>query len=71
MCTGLSPKNAGFMPQSNVVRCVNFEKNSIAVEGIYSDGNEHGLEATVLVYKEIIMIWSELGALDNGQSGQN
>lgn len=59
------------MPQSNVVRCVNFEKNSIAVEGIYSDGNEHGLEATVLVYKEIIMIWSELGALDNGQSGQN
>lgn len=40
----------------------------MAVQEIYSAGNEHGLETPVLVCKEIIVIWNELGAVDNDPS---
>ena len=74
-CFGLSPKNIGkppsaFMPQNDIVRCMfGRELCGCTVERRYIDGNEHGVEAIVVVGKEIIIIWGDLRAVDNQPSG--
>lgn len=48
-----------------------FEKNLVWLYCgvIYSDGNEYDLEVFKLVSKEILIIWNELGDVDNELSG--